>query len=280
MAQKLGSEPVTRGLHPYLHPSTGCNSLTACLPPLVLIWSVLELELDPRCSLASLFQVLVVLVVLVIGLGRKRPVHAVQRCPGCHWWSVLGETLCRTQYSSSIQTVPVLEEEDHPHYTGFLIKNVELLYQTPVFLSTGSIIWYPDNVIIFVLIEPSETHGLFNPDVQSRRMGFCTRSYSCFNVILTGPANKLWAEVAIKIIAENISFSRGCWSDCCNNRILIMLQITSGLLLHKPSGRGQRKPCVTSSQMQSCSTTAPPNATASTHTLLNSSKHRCFLSDR
>lgn len=121
---------------------------------------------------------------------------------------------------------------------SLLIKNVELLYQTPVFISTGSIIGYPNNVIIFVLIEPSETHGLFNPDVQSSRMGFCTRSYSCFSVILTGPANKLWAEVAIKIIAENISFSRGCWSDCCNNRILIMLQITSGLLLHKPSGRG------------------------------------------
>lgn len=65
-------------------------------------------------------------------------------------------------------------------------------------------------MIIFVPIEPSVTYGLFNPELQSRRMDFSTGSYICFVVVVTGPANKLRAEVAIKIIAENISFSLGC----------------------------------------------------------------------
>lgn len=95
---------------------------------------------------------------------------------------------------------------DHPHFTGF--THAERT-RAPVFLlyrMQTSTIGYPDNVIIFVFIEASVAYGLFIPEIQD----FSTGSYICFVVIVAGPANKLRAEVAIKIIAENSSFSLGC----------------------------------------------------------------------
>lgn len=59
---------------------------------------------------------------------------------GYQWGSDLGqETLCRTQYSTSSQTLPVLEEGDHPHFTELAHAEctAELLDWTPMFIYTG-----------------------------------------------------------------------------------------------------------------------------------------------
>lgn len=150
-------------------------------------------------------------------------------------------------------------------------------------------IWYPDNVIIFVHIEPSVTYGLFNPELPQRRVGSATGSSICFVVVVTGPANKLGAEVAIKIIAENISFSLGCWSDCCNNRILIMVPDHLGLTGTQTSTQGSERslrhiladafPCTTTEQPSTTGAcTRAQSETEQQQQMWMSSTHRCFLS--
>lgn len=110
-------------------------------------------------------------------------------------------------YSASIRTLPALEAGGPP--TVHRVHSCRTRTPAPVFHSRRmqtSTIGYPDEVKIFVFIEASVACGPFNPETQE----FSTGSHICFAVVVAGPANKLRAEVAIKIIAENISFSRGC----------------------------------------------------------------------
>lgn len=149
-------------------------------------------------------------------------------------------------------------------------------------------IWYPDNVIIFVLIEPSATYGLFNPELQQRHMNFSTGSHICFVVVVTGPANKLGAEFAIMIIAENISFSLGCWSDCCNNRILITapdhLRLTGTQTGTQGSEKSLRHILTDAflhnnrAAKHNSVRTRAQSQTEQQQQMGMSSKHRCFLS--
>lgn len=82
---------------------------SACLSPTSGsdLSCVLEQELDPRCSLPSSFQVL---VVLVTSLEWKRQVAA----SGDRYW----ERHCAEPSIAPVSRLPGLEEGDHP-YRGF-----------------------------------------------------------------------------------------------------------------------------------------------------------------